>query len=64
MVQELEHPRAGRIKVTGIPVNLSSTPGSLRQPPPLLGQHTEEVLSKLLGMDPREIQELRQKGVI
>jgi len=64
MVQELEHPRAGRIKVTGIPVNLSSTPGSLRQPPPLLGQHTEEVLSRLLGMDPREIQELRQKGVI
>ncbi len=64
MVQEVEHPRAGRIKVTGIPVNLSSTPGSIRTPPPLLGQHTEEVLSRLLGMDPREIEELRQKGVI
>jgi len=64
MVQELGHPKAGRIKVTGIPVNLSSTPGSIRQPPPLLGQHTEEVLSRLLGMGQREIQELREKGVI
>lgn len=64
MVQELEHPKAGRIKVTGIPVVLSSTPGSLRNPPPLLGQHTEEVLSRLLGMTPSEIQELKQRGVI
>ena len=44
MVQEIEHPVEGRIRTLGFPVKLSGTPQSIRRPPPLLGEHTEEVL--------------------
>jgi formyl-CoA transferase/CoA:oxalate CoA-transferase len=47
MVEELDHPILGEIKLTGIPVKLSESPGEVRTPPPLLGQHTEEVLKSL-----------------
>lgn len=63
MVVELEHPIAGKIKVTGLPVKLQETPGSIRLPPPTLGQHTQEVLTQL-GYSPAEIDHLRAKGVI
>ena len=44
MVVEMEHPEAGTVYGLGIPVKLSATPGSVRRPAPLLGQHTEEIL--------------------
>lgn len=47
MVVEIDHPKAGKIKVTGIPVKLSDTPGEIKYPPPLLGEHNEEVLRDL-----------------
>jgi len=47
-----------------VPVQLSETPGSVREPAPLLGQHTDEVLHKYLGMTDAEISALRQEGVI
>jgi len=47
MLRELEHPRLGKIKTIGLPWNLEKTPGSLRLPPPTLGQHTQEILSRL-----------------
>lgn len=47
MVVELEHKKAGKIKVTGIPVKLSETPGEIKTPPPLLGEHNDEVLNRL-----------------
>jgi len=47
MVVEVDHPKAGKIKVTGIPVKLSDTPGEIKYPPPLLGEHNEEVLQDL-----------------
>jgi len=47
MVLELDHPTAGRHRVLGIPVKLSATPGRVRGPAPLLGQHTEEVLREV-----------------
>jgi formyl-CoA transferase/CoA:oxalate CoA-transferase len=47
MVVELTHATAGRHRVLGIPVKLSATPGAIRGPAPLLGQHTEEVLREL-----------------
>ena len=47
MVVEMEHPEAGTVYGLGIPVKLSATPGSVRRPAPLLGQHTEEILSEL-----------------
>jgi crotonobetainyl-CoA:carnitine CoA-transferase CaiB-like acyl-CoA transferase len=64
MVQEIEHPTAGRVKLVGIPVKFTATPGEIRLPPPLLGQHTEELLTGLLGLTASEIAALRTDGVI
>lgn len=63
MVAELHHPKAGTIKVTGNPVKLSDTPGEPSVAPPLLGQHTQEVLEGL-GYSAKEIEELRQAKLI
>ncbi len=59
---ELEHPTAGRISVTGIPIKFSETPGSVRMPPPVLGQHTAAVLREL-GYSEEEVESLVQEGV-
>jgi CoA:oxalate CoA-transferase len=64
MIVESTHPVAGMVKLVGIPVKLSETPGAVREPAPLLGQHTDEVLQKYLHMGQRELAELRQAGVI
>jgi CoA:oxalate CoA-transferase len=64
MVQELDHPVAGKIRVTGIPVKMSLTSGDLRIPPPVLGQHTAEVLNELLGIDSAEVQKLHDEEVV
>ena len=48
MVVEMEHPEAGTVHALGIPVKLSATPGTIRRPAPLLGQHTDEVLREWL----------------
>ena len=59
MVVGLEHPKAGPMRVTGLPVKLSETPGAVTAPPPLLGEHTEGVLSEWLNMDAAEVERLR-----
>jgi crotonobetainyl-CoA:carnitine CoA-transferase CaiB-like acyl-CoA transferase len=64
MIVESEHPIAGKVQVVGVPVKLSATPGSVREPAPLLGQHTDEVLHEYLGMTDAEISALRQEGII
>jgi glutaryl-CoA transferase len=64
MLVQVEHPTAGIVRMAGIPIKFSATPASVRLPPPLLGQHTEEVLASWLGMDGQEIAELRRKDVI
>jgi crotonobetainyl-CoA:carnitine CoA-transferase CaiB-like acyl-CoA transferase len=64
MVVELEHAVAGVLKVTGMPIKFSATPGEVRTPPPLLGEHTDAVLAGDLGFDRAEIDTLRAKGVI
>ena len=64
MLQEVEHPAAGKLKVTGVPVNLSETPGEIKLPPPLLGEHTEEILAQYLGYSPQAVKELRKQGVV
>ncbi len=63
MVQEIEHPRVGRIKQTGVPVKFSETPGRIASPPPVLGQHTEAILGEL-GYDTAQITTLRSRGAI
>jgi formyl-CoA transferase/CoA:oxalate CoA-transferase len=63
MLVEIDHPVAGKIKIPGIPVKLSETPGTIRLPPPILGQHTEEVLLKM-GYNRTTIKELKKKHVI
>ncbi len=64
MVVELEHPKAGPIRVTGVPIKLSATPGEVRSAPPTLGQHTEQVLSDWLGMRDAEVAELRRQEIV
>ena len=54
MVVEMEHPEAGTVYGLGIPIKLSATPGSIRRPAPLLGQHNDEILAELKGPDPLE----------
>ena len=63
MIVEVEHPTAGRIKLPGIPAKFSLTPGRVQSPPPLLGQHTEEILTGLLGYSAEAIARLRSDGV-
>lgn len=62
MLVEVDHLTAGKMKVTGIPVKLSETPGDVRSPPPLLGQHNQEILREL-GYTNRDIKNLREQGV-
>ena len=52
------------VQVLANPVRLSETPADYRLPPPLLGQHTDEVLSERLGLEPEAIEGLRARGVI
>jgi crotonobetainyl-CoA:carnitine CoA-transferase CaiB-like acyl-CoA transferase len=63
MIQDLEHAAAGAIRVLGVPIKLSDTAGSVRQPPPVLGQHTDSILGEL-GMSSEEIASLRKDGAI
>jgi crotonobetainyl-CoA:carnitine CoA-transferase CaiB-like acyl-CoA transferase len=60
----IEHPVAGAIKVVGPPARLSETPGAIRSPAPLLGQHTDQVLHERLGLTAAAIAELRRAGAV
>ena len=64
MVVPMTHPAAGDIRVLGSPLKLSDTPSSQRTPPPTLGQHTETVLQRDLGLTRDAVDELRAGGVI
>lgn len=63
LVQELDHPEAGRIRVVGPAVKLSETPARIARTPPLYGQHTAEVLGEL-GYTLDEIQALAADGIV
>jgi crotonobetainyl-CoA:carnitine CoA-transferase CaiB-like acyl-CoA transferase len=61
---ELDHAVAGKLPTVASPMRFSATPLEYRAPPPLLGEHTDEVLSGLLGKDAPEIARLRAEGAI
>jgi crotonobetainyl-CoA:carnitine CoA-transferase CaiB-like acyl-CoA transferase len=64
MIRSVPHPTAGQVRVLGVPIKLSETPGSVDHPPPRLGEHTTPVLQHLLGLGPDEIARLSGDGVI
>lgn len=64
MFVEVEHPVAGKLKLTNSHIKLTEHPTVLESHSPLLGQDNDEVLTKLFGLTPEEIQEYRDKGVI
>jgi crotonobetainyl-CoA:carnitine CoA-transferase CaiB-like acyl-CoA transferase len=63
MVQDVNHAALGPLRVTGVPVQMSATPGSVRRPPPALGEHTQEVLAEL-GFSKETIQRWLSDGSV
>jgi crotonobetainyl-CoA:carnitine CoA-transferase CaiB-like acyl-CoA transferase len=57
------HPRVPELRMPNSPLKLTATPPSIRRPPPLLGQHNQEILTEF-GYSPQQIAEFRQKGVL
>ena len=64
MVRELEHPAAGVFRTLGPPIRMHDTPVAIRRAPPLLGQHTDEILRDELGFSVARIAQLRSEGVL
>jgi crotonobetainyl-CoA:carnitine CoA-transferase CaiB-like acyl-CoA transferase len=62
MLIEIEHP-AGRVEMVGNPIKLSRV-AETYQAPPALGQHTSEVLERVLGLSDRDVTELREAGIV
>jgi len=64
LLVEMDHPELGKVKQIAPAIKMSSTPCVVESPPPLLGQHTDEVLRDLAGYGDEEIKRLREKGAI
>jgi len=64
MFVEIEHPKAGKVTITGPHIKLSETKASIRTPSPGLGEHNAEVLSSLLGISKEEVDNLTSEGVL
>jgi CoA:oxalate CoA-transferase len=64
MIMSVKHPVAGDVKMSGIPIRLSRTPGEVTLPPPTLGQHSVEILKSYLKLTDETIQELKRSGVL
>ena len=64
MFVDVEHPVAGKTKLTGNHLKFSEKKTKVKDPAPLLGQHNEEIYGTMLGMDPAKVKELAENGVI
>jgi crotonobetainyl-CoA:carnitine CoA-transferase CaiB-like acyl-CoA transferase len=64
MIETVDHVSAGAVRVLGVPIKLSDTPGAVRAAPPALGQHTDRILEEDAGLSPGEIETLRSSKAI
>ncbi len=64
MIADVEHPTIENLRLTGIPIKYSETPGQILRHPPLLGEHTREILSEILGCSDGDIAALENNGTI
>lgn len=62
--RDVDHPVAGRITFPGMPFKMSKTPGSIRAPAPLLGQHNDEVYQNRLGLRSDQLAALHEQGIV
>lgn len=63
-IVEIEHPVAGKISTAGVTMKLSDTPLTIRRPPPMLGEHTAEILADWLSLSPKDVTALEEDGVV
>lgn len=63
MIVDLDYPTRGAYQTVGCPVKLSASPAQLSRPP-LLGEHTDALLSEICGVDPDEVRRLHEDGVV
>ncbi len=64
MLKEINQPLVGKIKLANSPFRLSATPAQIYAPAPSLGEHSREILDKILGYPPAKIERLKKAGVI
>ena len=64
MVQQIEHPTIGPLRMVASPLKLESTPPAIPRHPPLLGEHTDEILREVLGSTDEEVATLRSVGAV
>ena len=63
MIVDVEYPARGTYKTVGCPIKLSDSPAEITRPP-LLGEHSAELLRDLCGIDPDEVARLRDAGIV
>jgi crotonobetainyl-CoA:carnitine CoA-transferase CaiB-like acyl-CoA transferase len=63
-ILEMDHPKAGKVPMQGFSVQFAQTPMRLRHPPPMLGEHTDAILTQWIAMPTDEIARLRARGII
>ncbi len=64
LIVESEHPTAGTVKSSGFPYKLSKTPADIHRPPPMLGEHNQDVLINLLGYSPEDVAAFEDQNVL
>ena len=64
ILTEVSHPTAGAVKLVRSPMNLKRTPPQIRYAPPLLGEHTDQILKLVLGYSQGDVEDLRSRGIV
>ncbi|HRK90970.1 MAG TPA: CoA transferase, partial [Anaerolineales bacterium] len=64
MLVQMEHPTIGALPLVASPLKMDGTPVAYRRPPPLMGQHTSEVLQNVLGFSEVKVKELAERGCV